>query len=466
MKCPKCDANVSDTAKRCGFCGQDLSIIHHARQNSNFYYNMGLKKAEVRDLSGAISVLKKSLQFNKCNTDARNLLGLVYYEIGEIVSALGQWILSKYLQPENNRADYFIDSVQKNQTELEAANQSIKKYNVALSAVKSGSEDLAMIQLKKVVAGNPRLLRAQQLLALLYIHEEEYQKAAKCLNQARRIDYNNTTTLRYMQEIGDKTVTTDRRGNSKVKKTVKKKDPLENVTPVGSYQEEKKSFLPVVQLILGMVLGIVFSFVLIHPTLSKTSVGGSDPDGQLAAMETQISALEKEKTSLEESTEQLQKTIDDGDTEARKKLESYETLLKGVTSYTDGDTVQAAIDVSGCEETDFDSDEAKALYTKISTVTDEQITQLVSQGQNEMYTSYETAITTFKKVLALDDDNQAAMFYMGRCYQRLGKNKKAKKWYEKAIAIDSSTANAVQAQQYLEEVQVLLGESTESTETP
>jgi Tfp pilus assembly protein PilF len=83
-----------------------------------------------------------------------------------------------------------------------------------------------------------------------------------------------------------------------------------------------------------------------------------------------------------------------------------------------------------------------------------------------MYTSYETAAATFKKVLALDDDNQAAMFYMGRCYQRLGKNKKAKKWYEKAIAIDSSTANAVQAQQYLEEVQALLGESTESTETP
>ena len=86
MRCPKCDANVNDTSAVCGFCGQDLSIIHYVRRISNTYYNMGLEKAKVRDLSGAVVILKKSLQFNKKNTDARNLLGLVYYEMGETVN--------------------------------------------------------------------------------------------------------------------------------------------------------------------------------------------------------------------------------------------------------------------------------------------------------------------------------------------------------------------------------------------
>ena len=81
-------------------------------QSSNLYYNRGLSRANVRDLSGAIQMLKKSLEINKSNTMARNLLGLVYFELGETVAALGEWVVSKHFQPENNRADYYIEQIQ------------------------------------------------------------------------------------------------------------------------------------------------------------------------------------------------------------------------------------------------------------------------------------------------------------------------------------------------------------------
>ena len=42
MRCPRCDANVSDTATLCSFCGQDLSVVQYVRRVSNSYYNMGL----------------------------------------------------------------------------------------------------------------------------------------------------------------------------------------------------------------------------------------------------------------------------------------------------------------------------------------------------------------------------------------------------------------------------------------
>ena len=98
MRCPRCDANITDDAQVCDFCGQDLEMIHYIWRISNAYYNMGLEMARVRDLSGAILVLKKSLEFNKLNTSARNLLGLVYNEMGETVAALSEWVLSQYLQ--------------------------------------------------------------------------------------------------------------------------------------------------------------------------------------------------------------------------------------------------------------------------------------------------------------------------------------------------------------------------------
>ena len=455
MRCPRCDANVNDGAARCNFCGQDLAIVQYVRRISNTYYNIGLEKAEVRDLSGAIETLKKSLQFDKRNTNARNLLGLIYYEMGETVAALSEWVLSKYMQPEGNAADYYINTVQKNQTALDATNQTIKKYNSALAAAQAGNEDLAIIQLKKVVSLNPHFVRAQQLLALLYINDKDYQKAAKCLNRARRIDFNNTTTLRYMQEVGDQTANAAGKGTTVAKKAPKK-DPLANVTPVGTYKEEKRSLMPFVQIMIGIIIGIAVCFVLIRPTLQKgTGSSGdqfSDVNEQLSVQSSQISTLEKEKKSLDEQIDKLNKQIEKADSAAQKKADSYEKLLKGVQYYMANEKIKAAVAVADCKKSDFGTEEAKELYTTIGNVSETEIASLVRQGRNQMNTSSNEALKIFKQVLAVDEENQEAMFYMGRCYQNLNKNSKAENWYEKAIAVNDTTTFASQAERYLAQV--------------
>ena len=88
MNCPRCNVAVAFTKNRCDNCGQELRSYRKTVSLSNSFYNLALSQAKVRDLSGAIVSLKQSLQFNKLNTSARNLLGLIYYEEGEIVAAL------------------------------------------------------------------------------------------------------------------------------------------------------------------------------------------------------------------------------------------------------------------------------------------------------------------------------------------------------------------------------------------
>ena len=51
-----------------------------------------MAKAKVRDLSGAIVALRNSVELNKYNTNARNLLGLIYFEM-ETVAALSEWVI-------------------------------------------------------------------------------------------------------------------------------------------------------------------------------------------------------------------------------------------------------------------------------------------------------------------------------------------------------------------------------------
>ena len=102
------------------------------RAIANSYYNMGLERARLRDLTGAADCLKKSLHFNKYQTDARNLLGLIYYEAGEVGEALVQWVISKNLQPEgNNRADFYLDEIQRKKGIMDTERRLVRRFNQA-----------------------------------------------------------------------------------------------------------------------------------------------------------------------------------------------------------------------------------------------------------------------------------------------------------------------------------------------
>ena len=194
MICYKCGAQL-DSSESCPNCGTKIKLYKKIIMASNAYYNAGLEKASVRDLSGAIDCLKMSLRFNKRNTDARNLLGLVYCEMGEVVAALTEWVISKNYQPKDNRASFYLDEIQQNKGKLEAVNQTIKKYNQALIYCRQDSKDMAIIQLKKVVSLNPKFMRAHQLLALLYIDAEMWEKAVKIFDETSRLNLDKKQAL-------------------------------------------------------------------------------------------------------------------------------------------------------------------------------------------------------------------------------------------------------------------------------
>ena len=205
MYCYKCGCELGRT-DHCPNCGADVATYKKIIYTSNYLYNDGLEKARVRDLSGAILSLKNSLWYNKDNLEARNLLGLIYYEIGETVAALAEWVISKNINDErlhfreNLGADY-LDQVQASRQTMDNLDNSIARYNQALECCYSDNLDVAVLQLKKVLQINPHYLRARQLLALLYMENGEFRKAYRELEKCLRIDISNTTTLRYMAEV-------------------------------------------------------------------------------------------------------------------------------------------------------------------------------------------------------------------------------------------------------------------------
>ena len=91
MVCYNCGCRLSEK-NFCTGCGADVTLYKKIMYASNRFYNEALEKAQVRDLSGAIHCLRECLKLNKNHIEARNLLGLVYFERGEVVAALSEWV--------------------------------------------------------------------------------------------------------------------------------------------------------------------------------------------------------------------------------------------------------------------------------------------------------------------------------------------------------------------------------------
>ena len=453
MNCIYCGAELTKE-DFCPHCSADVKIYKKIIRASNYYYNEGLAKASVRDLSGAIYSLNKSLHFNKLNTQARNLLGLIYFEMGETVSALSEWVISRNFQSERNDAERYLDAIQKNPAKLETINQTIKKYNQALMYCRQNSQDLAVIQLKKVLSLNPNLIKGHQLLALLYIQAGKYDQAKKYLRAAGKIDSSNTLTLRYLKEVNHML-----KGDSTGKKNEKNEDLVSykngNETIIQpTHFKESSAVSNIINIAIGVVIGVFITCFLIVPGVKH--VAQSEADAAVREANDTISTKEQTINSLQSQIDDLNTKVSDADTASKdndSKVAAYEQLLNAYVSFTQGD-VKTAGDALASLNTQYLSDTAKATYDSINATVNAQYIQTAYNDGYSAYSqqNYTDAVTNLEKVVSMDEtfNDGNAVYYLAQSYRNLGQNDKAAEYYQKLIAAYPNTERASNAQRYLD----------------
>lgn len=339
MECLNCGAPVLSDG-RCGECGMSYKLLAKAYNTSNYYYNLGLDRARVRDLTGAIDALDLALKYNKQNINARNLLGLIHYEMGEIVLGLTHWVISNSYLPDaqKNIAGYYIKEVQADPIKLEEANQLAKQFNQALNYAKQGTKDLAFIQLRRILSSYPHFVKGYLLLALLYMDNGNNDKAKKAIKRVLRIDKNNTLAMKYLQEmgvsprdvIGIKESSARIDLNSAYSDEDQYKSELESIVEKGfaqlddpetvseSYQEVNHSKFNLLYVSVGLVLGILVFWLLILPTkLNSTKQDIRDLQltysDDIAQKDVTIGELEEQVEELQAQNDILQKDAQKSD---------------------------------------------------------------------------------------------------------------------------------------------------------
>lgn len=463
MKCFVC-GNRLGREDICMSCGTDIRMYRHIMCMSNMLYNDGLAKANVRDISGAIVSLNQSLKYNKKNIDARNLLGLCYFERGEVVPALSEWIISKNYESKKNIADEYISFLQSNPSRLDTINQTIKKFNQALNYCYQNSQDLAMVQLKKVLSINENLISGYQLLALLYIETNDYDKARRTLLRALRIDRNDTTTHRYLKEINSLITEQAQNGENKGQPVLVPQDIItyQNgndtiIQPVVA--KEKRGFSSIINIVIGLVIGIAISWYLILP--GKISLATKENDEEFVAVSEELAA---EKASHQESIKQAE-TLETQNAELTRQIEQLtgtngaasenDRLLRAAKIYIE-DPANSGTAIEELENIgpDFlaDSSESfKELYSKIQeAAAGDALKGYINTAQEALKTKdYKTAIEFYQKVCEMAPENSDYLMDLAYAYRESGDTEKANEIYRRIVTDFSETQNALEASEFL-----------------
>ncbi|WP_022762488.1 tetratricopeptide repeat protein [Butyrivibrio sp. AD3002] len=465
MKCYQCGAELTEH-DFCPNCGAAVKVYKRIMSLSNRYYNDGLERAEIRDLSGAIESLHQSLKFNKSNIQARNLLGLVYYECGEVVAALSEWVISKNLKPEDNAADDYMDLVRNDPSRLETFNQTIKKFNIALNHCHQDRLDMAIIQLKKVLSMNPGFIRAHLLLALLYLNNGNYAKAKTEAQKSLKLDTGNVMAARYLKEA--EAMMDPQEAKSGEEKAKVKGDVIR-------YQSGNETIIQPVRtnvftrsgsiwgIVLGVVLGMAAAYYLILPARIQS---------MNASFREQISAISEESDSksakmgeYEQQIASLTTELDELKTEVDSYKETETTgsapndLMAAVSAYLsnpeDMDTIETqmqGVDLNNMEGAP--SAQFTALYNSFMVLVGSELSKRSYNTGYEAYRNgdFETAISLLSKAFQYDNTNVDALYNLGNAYYESGDTDNAKVVYDQVVNDFSDTRSASSAETKLAEI--------------
>lgn len=419
---------------------------------ANSYYNLGLERARLRDLTGAAELLKKSLKYDKYQKDARNLLGLIFFECGEVADALVQWVISMNLTPENNDADYFLGEVQRKPSILRTCSENVRKYNQALDYAQNNNEDLAILQLNRVIEQNPKFVKAHILLALLYMNKQEFVKAGRSLYKVLKIDRNNPKALVLMDEVKQQTGRAEIEQN-RLKNAFSHRRMQDDDVVIPQEVRQLSPWQVVINILVGVAMGVAAFYLLVLP--AHTRALNSENNQELIRYTEKLDTLNRDYDALQQQFDELttqnnevQAKLAEFENQNASFINQYQTLNQIIAAYSSGDITTAA-----------------TLYAQLdqSAITEQSMIDLLNQVKSYMEgTGYQVltklgtdawnagnrdqAVSYYEKSLTLKQDPET-MYLLGRLYQGMGKTTEANALFDRIVGEHADSPYAARAQQ-------------------
>lgn len=318
---------------------------------------------------------------------------------------------------------------------------SIFLYNKAIESLRSGSEDIAIIELKKATAMNPQFYEAMNLLGICYSYTGDKEKAAEAFSKVIKAESNSILAMNYMQRLGLNESVQPQKNRQEKQPEAQPGEPLKRIrtikTPSQGIRLKKQTLINIAKFGAVFAAGLLLS-AIIFSTLPKKETepqlqtpGTADTsesdlkakyEAEYAVLESKYDLLQKDKESAMQQADYYKATI---------KLYEIDTLA-GEKKYEDA--ADMLLLMKTVEFKDAEKDQFNELYQSVMPLAAK---AAYDQGY-KLYNSrkYQDSLKKLEKVQVYDPEYKsmdAVFYYMGRNCQVLQDSRNAVALFQKLI---------------------------------
>ena len=338
-------------------------------------------------------------------------------------------MLSKNFFPEDNIAESYLEVVKDNKSALENVDNTIKKYNQSLEHIRSGSYDLAIINLKKAVSLNPNLIKAYLLLALLYVENGDTLGAKRELQKVLQIDTGHYLARKYyadlVQKDGEEKILTPEEETQQLKQQNQRQIVL------------NQSIQQIATLGLGILLGVGLLYFLVWPyQKSMLTDKSEDLKKEIVILKEENNALRQEKETTDKDSLQKEQQVKSMVKEvqlAAQKTAAADGYITAAGAYLAGDLNAAAEALAAIVPSE--NAQVDAAVTQLKQLVFPKVSQVLyisgygAYSRNQLDKAIQD-LTLAMKYDAGVDFSDDVIYFLGRTYEKGDDKAKALEMYK------------------------------------
>lgn len=337
---------------------------------------------------------------------------------------------------------------------------SVFLYNKAIESLKTGSEDIAIIELKKATSMNPRFYEAMNLLGVCYSYSGDNEKAVEIFEKVLRAEPNSVTAMMFLQQHGLGELVQQQKYRQMKNTVPQPSEPLKRVRTDKTIKTgtliQKKILADVLKIGMGFAAGILLAIALYallpqkEPIINEPIDNAEDNsdillraeyEAKLDELKKKYDLLQKDKESAVQQADYYKAVIKLYDIEKlvadRKYEEAADMLL-----------LMRTVEFRDAEKKKMDELNKKVMPLAAQSAYD--------QGY-KLYNSrkYQDALRSFEKVQVYEPEYKrmdVVFYYRGRSCQALNDSRSALALYQKLIEAYPDSAYAKSAKARIKEL--------------
>lgn len=330
-----------------------------------------------------------------------------------------------------------LNDISQNESDIpDNMRNSIFLYNKAIESLRNGSEDIAIIELKKAISMNPHFYEAMNLLGICYSYIKDNAKAAEVFEKVVKAEHNSVNALRYLSLMNSNEV--PGQGRQKIKNRASLQKVRETLSQKRATGEKGKKPLwqEGVKYLAAFSAGLLVFFLI--QALGMKPVDKIS-NGNTTDVVTTDNTGDQFKQKYEELLPKYELLQKDKDT-ANAAVDYYKSVIKlyEIESLANKKQYTGAADLLLLMKTvEFDGND-KARFDSLYSLVMPKAAWVIYDDGYKLYNTkkYAEALKKLEKVEIYDPKFSrldAVMYYMGKSYQLLNDSRNAIALYQRLI---------------------------------